>query len=72
MSLLDSSAVNALVARKAAESAQRIADADDAAFRAQIAFAAGKFEEYFRSMSDQATKRIQDEYASMEQQIGGG
>lgn len=72
MSRLDSSAVNALVARMAADSAKAISDADDAAIRAQYAFAAGKFEQYFRALGDQATKRIQDEYQRMEQQIGGG
>jgi len=46
----------------------RIRQADQDALRAQYAFAAGKFAEYFQQECDSAIQRIQAEYERLTEQ----
>jgi hypothetical protein len=48
-----------------AESAARIRAADEETHAAQVAFLAGKFDEYFRAKVDAIQKRLEQEYASL-------
>jgi hypothetical protein len=41
---------------------QRIADADTEAHESDLAFAVGRFGEYFRQRGDEAERKIADEY----------
>jgi hypothetical protein len=56
-------ALNEKVKTYADEAAARIAAADAESHDAQVAFAAGKFPEYFKKRLEEARERIDDEYA---------
>lgn len=55
-------ATEAILQRIASESTARIAAADQEAEEAQVAFAAGKFEEFFNAKYGAVAQRVIDDY----------
>jgi hypothetical protein len=58
--------------RMAAETAERIQQADDEAHRAQVSFLAGEFPAYFQTRCDEARQRIDDEYRRITESASAG